>query len=442
MNKDLLNQLPADEQPVASQLDSIREDMQLSPSFQWELENQLMDTAKKKMQPAQSWLIKIMAPMAWAVLAVGAVFLLNRTVRSLAPASPPTGGTSDPEISFASRVRQGEICTGPLTLAHDFSVSLTNQDKTGFTTLEVGEPADELRTFAWSPDGRRLAIVANKTGRGQIYIKDFGRQLEYVLPTPDVGYLIDIAWSSDGKQFLMRSVKSRSTVYLVNADGTGSVEEKPLNAQFFETPQIAPDNKSILFNGDATFESIDTYIMGGLVQLDLASLKPRIIGMAPPIQAEHSFAWSPDGSRLAYFEMLDLEVRLVVEAVDKGKRVIIASLPIPKGRSWSLLNSINLSWSPDGKSLVFEFADEATDHAIYLAYADGTEPVKLVDSAHAPAISTDGRCLAYISNDQVFLMDLAGSSLTSPTTTHLLVADLPTRQQTVDIRLDKLQWKP
>jgi len=29
---------------------------------------------------------------------------------------------------------------------------------------------------------------------------------------------------------------------------------------------------------------------------------------------------------------------------------------------------------------------------------DGAEPVKVADSAHAPAISADGRCLAYISN--------------------------------------------
>ena len=59
MNKDLLNQLPADEQPVASKLDSVAEDMQLSPTFQWELENQLMEAAKTKTKPVQGWHTKI-----------------------------------------------------------------------------------------------------------------------------------------------------------------------------------------------------------------------------------------------------------------------------------------------------------------------------------------------------------------------------------------------
>ena len=171
MNKDLLNQIPADEQPVASKLDSIAEDMQLSPTFQWELETQLMDAAKTKTQPGRGWHTKIIPAVGWAILALGAVFLLNWTIRSLAPDSPPAeGGTSDPEISFESNVRQGNICTGPLAVAHGFAVFLTNQDKTGFVMLDEQKTIGELRSFAWSPDGRQLAIVGNTTGSGNIYL--------------------------------------------------------------------------------------------------------------------------------------------------------------------------------------------------------------------------------------------------------------------------------
>jgi Tol biopolymer transport system component len=101
-----------------------------------------------------------------------------------------------------------------------------------------------------------------------------------------------------------------------------------------------------------------------------------------------------------------------------------------------------LSWSQDGTKLVFEFGRYATDRAIYLAYADGTGLVKVVDSAHAPTISTDGNCLAYISNNQVFLIDLTTVSLTSSPVTPLLLADLPAPRGTPNFRLDKLQWKP
>jgi hypothetical protein len=89
MNKDLLNQIPAEEQPIASALFSMREDMQVSPTFEWDLETQLMNTAKKKTQPAQSRTTKIIPALGWAVLAISIVYLLNSTIRSLGASGQP-----------------------------------------------------------------------------------------------------------------------------------------------------------------------------------------------------------------------------------------------------------------------------------------------------------------------------------------------------------------
>ena len=60
MTKDLIHQLPADEQPMASKLSSVAEDMQLPPSFQSDLETQLMEKAKTSSQPVTGWFTKIM----------------------------------------------------------------------------------------------------------------------------------------------------------------------------------------------------------------------------------------------------------------------------------------------------------------------------------------------------------------------------------------------
>lgn len=338
-----------------------------------------------------------------------------------------------PEASFEADVRQGRICTGPLALAHDFSVFLTNDDKTGFIELDQEKAVDELRTFAWSPGGERLAILANQQGRGDVYIHDFDRQLEYILPNPDAGYLVDVVWSHDGRRLLLRSVKSMTAVYLVNADGSGSVEKRELGVQFFETPQFAPDDQSIVFHG--LIPNGDLGPLAGLLRLPWNGPQPKVIGMGPPLQAEGSFAWSPDGSRLAYFEVLETEIQLVVEEVGSGNREIIANLPFDE-TLWTS-GSINLSWSPDGKSLVFELADNALHHGIYLAHADGTRWHKVMDSASAPTISADGRCLAYIWNNQVFLMDLNDAASTSP----MFLADLPSRRQP-SLKPAKLQWQP
>ena len=302
MNKDLLEQIPADEQPLASKLNSLVEDMQISPAFQWKLETQLMDSAKAKTQPGKGWQSKIIPAVGWAILALCAVFLLNWTIRSLAPDLPPAaGGTSIPEIPFAHKVRQGSICTGPLTAAHGFAVFLTNEDKTGFIMLDDQKNIGELRSFAWSPDDRQLAIVGNTTGQGNIYLTNStGKPLQPVLADSELGYLMGISWSQDGKLLVTWSVQNNKAVYLLITNGTGFVTRN-LPVQIFETPQFTPSHESITFYG------ADSSLGDGLFQIMLNSSRttnsPQTTTISDLVEDEGSFAWSPDGLRLAYIEI-------------------------------------------------------------------------------------------------------------------------------------------
>ena len=433
MNKDLLEQLPTEEQPIASKLNSLVEDMQLSQSFRWELEAQLMDRAKTT-RPTQSWFTKMMLPVGWGIAAICAILLLNWAIHSLVPAQPSAGATPIPQASFEDKVRRGEICTGPLALAHGFDVFLTNTDKTKFTTLDAGKSIGELRSFIWASNGQQLALVGNTTGSGNIYVTNSnGDQLQPILSDSQVGYLVDAAWSRDGKQFLMWSVQDNKTLYLVNADGTNFVE-KQLDLQILGTPQFTPDNQNIIFYGaDAT--------LSGLFKLKLDGLQTRLI--SDLVEDESGLALSPDHSQVAYIEKdRNLgEARLIVEELGTDSKTVLGTLPIPKGLGSSLPESANLSWSSDGKSLVFDFGRGAYDRAVYLAQADGTGLIRVVDSAYAPTISSDGKCLAYISNKQVFLLDLTRVSSSSTATT-IILADLPAGRAISDYRLDKLGWKP
>jgi Tol biopolymer transport system component len=434
MNKELLDQIPVDEQPAASKLYSAAEYVRVPLTFEWQLETQLMDAYKTKKQPRWVWHAKIIRPLGWAILAIWGVFLLSWTLRSLIPnLSAASGVTPTPNIPFDAKVRQGNICAGPLAVAHDFSVSLTDQNKTGFVILDEQQTIGELRSFAWSPDGQQVAIVGNTTGRGNIYLTDStGSQLQPVLSNSDLGYLMAAAWSRDGKRLITWSIENNTIVYLVNADGTGLVEIQ-LGMQFFVTPQFAPDNGSIIFYGaDSSADGLFEARLDG----------SQITMISDLVEDETGFAWSPDGSRLAYMEMdRNLgEARLVVEKFEQGGKDLISSLPIPKGSGSSIPESANLSWSWDGKAVVFEFGRGMSDRAIYLAYTDGSGIIKLADSARTPAISPDGNCMAYISDKQVFLMDLTNISLTSTTATPLLLGDLPVGRSIADFRLDKLQW--
>lgn len=442
MNKELLNQLPADEKPVAEKLSSAAEQMKLSQNFQWNLETQLMEKAKMTMHPAGGWFTRIMVPVGWAILAVCVIFLLNWTLRSLVLNQPATSMTPKPGISFEDNIRAGKICADPLAVAHNFSVFLTNQDKTGFVMLDEGKTIGELRSFAWSPDGRQLAIVGNTTGRGNIYLTNStGNPLQPVLADSELGYLMGTSWSQDGKLLVTWSVQNNKALYLLITNGIGFVQRN-LSVQIFETPQFTPGHESITFYG------ADPSLGDGLFQTMLNSSRTTNSSgttmISDLVEDDGSFAWSPDGLRLAYIEM-DRRLgaaNLVVHKVDTGDTAVIASIPIPKGLGSSIPSSANLSWSSDGKSLVFDFGRSASDRAVYLAYSNGTGMIKVADSAHAPAFSADGNCLAYISDKKVFLLEVSGISLTSTTAIPWFLAELPAGRSIADYRLDKLQWRP
>jgi Tol biopolymer transport system component len=131
-----------------------------------------------------------------------------------------------------------------------------------------------------------------------------------------------------------------------------------------------------------------------------------------------------------------------VEETATGDKNTLAALPIPQGSGSSLPDAANLSWSRDGDMIVFEFGRSAADRIIYIAFADGSGLVKAVESGHAPTISADGKCLAFIRNRQVFLLDLAGMTPASSPGMPILLAELPPGRASADFRLDKLQWKP
>ena len=431
MNKEIFDQLPADEQPVAAKLNSAANNMKVPQDFQWTLETQLMDAYQNRSQPAKGWFAKLVVPAAWTFAAVLGFFLFNWAIRSIIP-SEQTPGSLNTEIpssdTFESNVRQGNICEGPLALAHGFSVYVTNQDKTAFIELDAQRAIGELRSFAWSADGQ-LAVVGNTTGTGNIYLTDSaGGQLQPVLSNSELGYLMDVAWSRDGKRVLTWSVANPTVIYLIN-NAESTVFEFQRDQQINSTPQFSLGDTSIIFLGSGSQHA--------LFEANLESGRERLISAL--VENDSGFAWSPDGSRLAYFEMRRTsgEAVLILQNPDGSDKSIIASLPIPKGHSSSIPDVANLSWSKDETKLVFEFGRSASDRAIYLAYADGSGLIKLVESAHAPTISSDGNCLAYISDKQVFLLDL-NSDVPVP----IVLAELPTGRSIPDFRLDKLQWKP
>lgn len=394
-----------------------------------------MDAYQKNSQPNKGWLAKLIVPAAWTLAAALGILLLNWTIRSLVPPEQSQPASANTEMPFETRVRQGDICEGPLAVAHGFTVALTNEDKTAFILRDEDKAIGELRSFAWSTDGDQLAVLGNTTGNGNIYLTDStGVPLQPVLVRSELGYLYAFAWSPDGSQFAAWSGQNNKDIFLFNADGSG-LTEKQLDAHIIGTPQFWPDGSSLVF-----FGSDGAY--SGLYEAYFVNMETALINSY--VTYDGSYAFSPDGSQLAMMEYDrdNGEARLVSLELTTREQTVLGSFPIPKGSGSSLPETANLSWSQDGTKLVFEFGRSAQDRAIYLAYADGSGMVKVIDSAHAPTVSADGNCLAYISNKRVFVLDLNEVSPTSNSAIPLPLAELPAGRGTADFRLDKLQWRP
>lgn len=430
MNKPSQNQLPLEDQPMAEKLTAAAKAMPISPAFQSQLQSELMNVYATKNQPSKNWFPKFAAMIGWAAAGLAGIIFLSWAIRSLIPGPTPAQEISPtPEVTFENAVQNGSTCTAPLALAHGFNVYLTYP--TGSLSLDAQKAIGELRSFAWSPDGKRLAIVGNTTGNGNIYLADLASQsLQPVIPNSKLGYLMDVAWSHDGKRFLTWEIRDNTAVFLVNQDGTG-LEEIKLGAQLIGPPQFTPDNAHIIFYGASSSGD-------GLLEFGLADQQIRVISSL--LADGSSFVWSPDGARLAYMEMdrAQGEARLVAETFTTGDKLTLATFPISKGSGAALPSSANLSWSPDGTQVLFEYGRGVTERSVYLAFADGSGLITLAEQAYAPTLSEDG-CLAFIRKKQVFLMDLTRVPGT-PDTPALLLADLPAGRAVADFRMDKLQW--
>jgi hypothetical protein len=120
-----------------------------------------------------------------------------------------------------------------------------------------------------------------------------------------------ILWTPPGrmiqKMLLAWSVQNNTVVYLMNSDGSAQ-KEIQLGMYISTAPQFVPGDQSIFFYGSNSSSF-------GLFEFSLDDSQIKTISNF--VEDETGFAWSPDGSRLAYFEMDRVvgEARLVVERV-------------------------------------------------------------------------------------------------------------------------------
>jgi Tol biopolymer transport system component len=283
-----------------------------------------------------------------------------------------------------------------------FELRVVNADGSGQRGRVVARKAG---SFAWSPDGRKLAFegpstldiyVVNADGSGQ-------RRL-----TRDAAPSTSPVWSPDGRRIAyVHSGGPGAGIYVVGADGSG----RRMLARRGDQPAWSPDGRKLAFVSDRRKpRTSDVYV----VNADGSGLRRLAQSGQRPV-------WSPDGRKIAFVSggspspvltpNQDVFNVFTMNADGSGKR--------------KLARGFGPVWSPDGRKIAF-VRQRAGSMDVGVTNADGSGQrtltrVRAVDFIPQPAWSPDGQRILFVSDregsEAVYVMNADGSGqrrLTSP----------------------------
>lgn len=334
----------------------------------------------------------------------------------------------------------------------------------------------------WSPDGRELAFVSDRSGTSQIYLLDLaGGEPRQLTDLPRGA--TDPVWSPDGTRLAFVSSQGNGVddgprdqpggmirhvsrpvyrfdaagfiddrfqhVWVVAVDG-GAPVQVTRGEQDDLLPAWSPDGSRIAFIANRqsavhpTFRS-QLYVVPALPAAPEGDGARLISRGAQQVAA---LAWSPDGTRLAYIGLRDGaptggndNIFVAVTDGDTESRNITAGFDRSPGvglfsDTWSAADArATLFWSPDGAAVVFTAADEGRV-SLFRATLTG-DVMRVVAGDRAIGMvtaSADGWRLAYVASDFVTPCDLyvsAGDGSTERRLTTLkaaLLAELTPQQ--------------
>ena len=258
---------------------------------------------------------------------------------------------------------------------------------TGGPARDVTGHGHEHRSPAWSDDGRTLWILSDRLGQFEAFEGRVTRKGELRGEWRRVGLEAEFL-SRAGDRIAYAVASRRANVHSLPADpralqGLDAAREETRGSQIVEVVRVSPDGRWLLFDSNAQGSS-DIYrrpISGG-----------RTERLTDDPREEFAVDQSPDGQLIAYHRWDNSVRRVKIRRLADGA----VSEPVPRPGDQGVPR-----WSPDGTRLVY------WDHgyepgAVEMLAADGSDGWRRVwrlDGVQLPAWRPDGHAIGVVRAD-------------------------------------------
>ena len=266
----------------------------------------------------------------------------------------------------------------------------------GRQQIQVTSTPEGESSPRWSPDGKYLAFLSARQGAKGAQIWLLNRAGGEASKLTEIkGGVSDYAWSPDSKRFVM---------VVEDPDPSEADKDKDKKDAEPKTP------KPIVIDRYHFKADVRGYLRGEhshLQLFDIAAKKAE--PLTPGAFDEESPAWSPDGSQIAFVRRHgdgDIDKApnhdlFVIEAHSGAKEKRLTTTPADE--------SGRLSWSPDGRSIVYLLGEELKysaydqNHLAVIPAAGG--PSRILTDAldrpvRGPFWTADGSILFGVSDDR------------------------------------------
>jgi Tol biopolymer transport system component len=190
------------------------------------------------------------------------------------------------------------------------------------------------------------------------------------------------AWSRDGRRI---AVGANRHIWVMNADGS-HLRQVTKGTLSEASPSWSPDGRRIAFSSARTgYEQVWVVPAGGG---PLRRVSHRTTSCVDP-------AWSPNGRFIAYSCTLGFRKLVVARVGGKTDRVVT--------KAPSVIAEEDAAWSPDSKSLLFTRSKGYHLLGVYSVSTSGRSLRRLAAGGSAPSVSPDGRRLAFIRGNRLWI---------------------------------------